>query len=91
MNDTRDITAALEALLGAGQLLANMGATTITLVEQIKGDADGPTPGREDAFWMAALAKDAAEQAKRLAAVYARYQGHVTAVVARIRLNEAQP
>ena len=91
MNDTRDITAALEALLGAGQLLANMGATTITLVEQIKGDADGPTPGREDAFWLAGLVRDAAGQATRLADIYARYQGHAAAVQARIRQNEDQP
>jgi hypothetical protein len=89
VNDTRDIAAALEALLSAGLILSNMGATTVAQAEQTKGD--GPTPGREDAFWLAALAKDAAEQAQRLAAVYARYQGHVTAVVARIRQNEAQP
>ena len=89
VNDTRDIAAALEALLSAGLILSNMGATTVALAEQAKGA--GPTPGREDAFWLAGIAKDAAEQAKRLAAVYARYQGHVTAVVARIRQNEAQP
>ncbi len=89
VNDTRDIAAALAALLSAGLILSNMGATTVALAEQIKGP--GPTPGREDAFWLAALAKDAAEQAQRVAAVYARYQGHVTAVVARMRKNEAQP
>lgn len=88
-NDTRDIAAALETLLSAGILLSKMGATTVALAEQTKGD--GPTPGREDAFWLAGLAKDAANQATRLADIYARYQGHAAAVMARIRQNESQP